>query len=266
MVDSKSLICTNHHCFDVARQGYVNWLSFSPKGNYDKQIFESRRIVVNSGFFEPLLDRISERITGARAAKAKPIKLIDAGCGEGSLLSRIGEKMAPRDVHDFLTGVDISKEGISSAAAAYNNLVWCVADIAKLPFASKQFDFILNILSPSNYSEFQRILSDDGMVIKVIPDRDYLQELRAVFYEGTNRRVYSNANTLDRFVHHFHLFKTERVNYKVVLEQRLIQALIRMTPLSWGTTQDRLQHAMKMDGAEITIDLTILYGTKKQPE
>ena len=31
LVDLKSLICTNNHCYDLARQGYVNMLSHALK-------------------------------------------------------------------------------------------------------------------------------------------------------------------------------------------------------------------------------------------
>nr|WP_261383929.1 hypothetical protein [Bacillus licheniformis] len=37
-------------------------------------------------------------------------------------------------------------------------------------------------MSPSNYAEFERLLSDDGIVLKVIPRSGHLKELRRFLY------------------------------------------------------------------------------------
>ena len=56
-------------------------------------------------------------------------------------------------------GFDISKDAIQLAASHYfDDAFWCVADLAHSPFAGEQFDAILNILSPSHYEEFGRLL------------------------------------------------------------------------------------------------------------
>lgn len=263
MVDFKSLICSNRHCFDLAKQGYVNLLPASLKTKYDKQMFESRKIIYQSGFFEPLLEKISERIINELHSQSEPAKILDAGCGEGSHLSSIQETIKSKTANDILSvGVDISKDGIYMAAKAYPHSIWCVADLSKFPFAGKQFNFILNILAPANYSEFQRILTDEGMVIKVIPESAYLQELRAIFYKETNRQVYANDNTLDLFKKNLFLLDVQRVKYVVTLDSSLVDPLLRMTPLLWGTTGEGLLNTQEMNLREVTIDLTILVGKK----
>ncbi|MEJ8546271.1 putative RNA methyltransferase [Brevibacillus borstelensis] len=259
-----SLQCASHHSFDLSRQGYVNVLSHGLKTKYDKQMFESRRLLYKSGAFQPLIDQISGKIIRTHESARTPLKLLDAGCGEGSHLSGIREKVIQSLAHDFLgVGVDIAKEGIYLAARDYPNMIWCVADIANCPFASKQFHFILAILSPSNYAECQRMLADDGMVIKVIPESGYLQELRAIFYGQGDHRVYSNDNTLARFSEAFELVESERLRYKWALEEALVEPLVRMTPLTWGSTEEGVQRVLGMNLAEITVDLRILYGKKK---
>ncbi len=72
--------------------------------------------------------------------------------------------------------------GIVSAAKQEREAIWCVADLAAAPFRNRSFDAILNILSPSNYAEFERLLSDDGIVLKVIPRSGHLKELRRFLY------------------------------------------------------------------------------------
>lgn len=264
LVELKSLICAHHHCFDISKQGYLNLFPHALKTKYDKSMFESRRVICRSGFFKPLNERISEKIIQEIKDKDEQIHLLDAGCGEGSHLASIQERINGATAKKSVgVGVDISKEGISMASRGYSKTIWCVADLAKCPFVTKRFHFILNILSPSNYSEFQRLIADDGMIIKVIPEGEYLQELREIFYEQTNKQTYSNNTTLARFKANFKLQDVERIRYRFALDETLLNPLIQMTPLTWGTTEDRLQRILEMNLREITVDLTILFGKKQ---
>lgn len=264
LIDSKSLVCAQYHCFDLSKQGYVNLMTHGIKTKYDKQMFDSRKRICNSGFFDPLMGRLSENIIHEEKFHGEPLKVLDAGCGEGSHLAHLGEKLKLKDKQSFVgVGVDISKEGISMAARENPHMIWCVGDLANCPLSNQQFQFILNILSPANYAEFQRMLSDDGRVIKVIPEIGYLQELREAFYLHTHRQAYENSQTRDRFLTYFHLLDSQRVQYRVTLDETLLEHLVYMTPLSWGTTADRLEFFFEMDIKEITIDLRILLGKKK---
>ncbi|WKB36597.1 rRNA (guanine-N1)-methyltransferase [Terrilactibacillus sp. S3-3] len=199
------------------------------------------------------------------------------------ILSLVGQRTAGSLLG---VGIDISKEGIAAAAREYPNHIWCAADIANAPFFSRQFDYILNILSPANSREFYRLLRDDGMIIKVIPESRYLMELRAVFYKETNRQVYSNKEVKKtRFSEHFDLIDSERLCYrfplkwggltemkqpaskwgdfqlngatphqKGVTSRSFIEPLIQMTPLSWGAAKDKVEKAHEMNLNDITID------------
>ncbi|MFC0390062.1 putative RNA methyltransferase [Paenibacillus mendelii] len=264
LVQYKSLRCNQNHCFDLSKQGYVNVLSVASKTKYDKRMFESRRVIYQSGFFEPMYAMICNKIIDERVTKREPIKILDAGCGEGSHLHNIQQGIEPHTSVPLLAvGMDISKTGIRHAAMEYPNAIWCVADLANSPFDNEQFNTILNILSPANYSEFKRMITDDGMVIKVIPGRGYLKELRSVLYEGTNKQVYVNDSAaLDHFQDHFELRDVQRVQYGFQLDEMQLQSLLHMTPLSWGTTEERLREAQEWKMKEITIDLTVLYGRK----
>lgn len=161
----KSLVCEKNHCFDLSKQGYLNLLSSVSKVKYDKRMFEARRLISKSGFFDPICSKISEIILEHIKPGESKISIMDAGYGEGSHLATVRSMLLQSLVCDILSvGVDISKEGILLSSKHYSNMIWCVADLAKCPFADHQFDYILNILSPSNYSEFRRMLSNDGVV------------------------------------------------------------------------------------------------------
>lgn len=58
----KSLVCENNHCFDLSKQGYLNLYPSTSKVKYDKRMFDARRLISTSGFFDPLSSKISEII------------------------------------------------------------------------------------------------------------------------------------------------------------------------------------------------------------
>ncbi len=263
LIDSKSLICNNNHCYDLAKQGYVNMLSHALKTKYDRQMFASRRIICRKGLFDPMINKIKNLIIAGALSRGEQLKILDAGCGEGSHLAMILEKVTQNSGTAPLgVGLDISKEAIIMASKEYKNIIWCVGDLAGAPFAGGCFDFILNILAPANYAEFKRMISPYGRVIKVIPGRDYLKELRDILYEQTDKQHYSNDDTLELFKSNFALQDVERVHYNVTLDRTWLEPLLQMTPLTWGATQERLLKAQQEELSHVTIDLTILAGEK----
>ncbi|NLM21888.1 MAG: methyltransferase domain-containing protein [Peptococcaceae bacterium] len=261
---SKSLICLKGHCFDISKHGYVNLLPHASKTKYDKQLFTSRQILSNNGLFDPLIQQLRSIIIKEAPSPNGFIKMLDAGCGEGSHLSHLHRELSTTGDQNVLgVGIDISKEGIYIASKDYPQLLWCVGDIADCPFQSKQFDVILNILSPSNYSEFQRLLIDQGMVIKVIPNSGYLKELRQLYFARTDKQTYTNNKTLKLFRDKLDLVAVQDLQYTRILDQVLIHHLVNMTPLSWSADETTRQKALAINSLEITIDLRILTGKKK---
>ena len=252
------------HNFNIARKGYINFLLKAVKTDYDKDMFHSRSIIHGSGFFDPLLDTLSNSIiNGIHKKDLSEVNILDAGCGHGShigqIINKIYEKL-DRDISGF--GVDISKEGILFASKQYFDILWCVADLTNLPFASKSFSVILNILSPANYDEFHRVLKDDGMLIKVVPGKDYLKELRNIFYEGTEKQEYSNDEVVKLFSNKFKVIDTIELKYDHQIDRDNLIHLISMTPLSWKVTDDKINKVMDMNIDSISVEFLIIIGQK----
>ena len=237
------LECSMHHSFDIAKQGYINMLTHSAASKYSKDLFESRKAIIDSGMYDVLEGKIIELMAAAKT-------VLDTGCGEGSHLARI---MAHRE--GIGIGIDIAKEGILAAARHYPEQIWCVGDLAKSPFAKTSFEAILNILSPANYEEFKRLLVPGGCVIKVVPQSGYLQELRAQLYADSAKETYSIEQTVERFRESFAEVMVERVTYKVPLASELVPALLEMTPMGWHKTE-----GTSITLREITIDVDVLVG------
>ncbi|MFJ7737052.1 putative RNA methyltransferase [Lysinibacillus sp. NPDC097287] len=239
-----SLVCTANHSFDVAKQGYVNMMTHAATSKYSKELFESRKAIIESGIYDLLEEKIADKIAGAKT-------VLDTGCGEGSHLARIMTQLDGA----IGVGIDIAKEGILTAARHYSEQIWCVGDLAKSPYAETSFDAILNILSPANYGEFKRLLTPGGCIVKVVPQSGYLQELRAQLYADSEKETYSNAQTVERFKESFAEVSIDRLTYTMPLAIELIPALLEMTPMGWHKTEDT-----EVALTEITIDLDILVG------
>ncbi|MCM3785018.1 methyltransferase domain-containing protein [Neobacillus mesonae] len=264
----KSLICPDGHLFDISKYGYINLLLRAHRTKYDKTLFRARKQLITDGKLEPLIHAIAtgmikvipDQFWGREAAK--PYMLLDAGCGEGSLLIQLRRRLMSLSERKWLgAGLDISKEGITLAAKEESDMLWCVADLARTPLKSNSFSFILSILSPSNYEEFDRLVRDDGVIVKVIPGSGYLQELRSRFYKHTAQQEYNNERTIRHFARHYQIICEEKVKYSLQLNAEEMALLIRMTPLSWGISEDMMREVLQQQ--QVTFDYHILYGKKK---
>lgn len=260
----KSFICSNNHTFDFTKQGYINLTTHPMKTKYSKELFKARRkLIAEDKFFEPLIQAIGEMI-GRQADKDKePLFILDTGCGEGSHLANICDKVSSNFGKTVTgVGIDISKEGVLAASKNYTNQIWTVPDLANTPFKDRQFDVLLNILSPSNYAEFNRLLKADGIVIKVVPRSGYLKEIREALFDNPVKQDYSNSETVDRFNENFRIMDSFRVHYTRKLNQPSIQSLMQMTPLTWSAKEKRIKLFAEREIAEITVDLEIIIGRK----
>ncbi|NLY92044.1 MAG: methyltransferase domain-containing protein [Firmicutes bacterium] len=261
---TNSVICRDGHNFDLAKQGYINLLLKQGKSEYDRKLFAARKVISNSGFFDPMRHKISELIYETGAGEGwSTTGLLDAGCGEGSHLAQIISDLNEKGLPGLLgVGIDLSKEGIRLAAKDYQNIIWCVADLTKLPLQNGQFEVVLNILSPANYGEFKRVLKERGILIKVIPASNYLIELREILYRGTDRELYINDSVIRLFAGSFQMIRQERINYKVLLKEENLEHLIKMTPLTWNASHQQLEEIMKVGLKSITVAFDVLVGRK----
>ncbi|WP_255286951.1 hypothetical protein [Bacillus toyonensis] len=131
------------------------------------------------------------------------------------------------------------------------------------PYTYRQFDVILDILSRSNYAEFNRLLNSDGLVVKIIPQSDYLKELRGILFDEPEKQVYSNVETLKRFNENFEIIHSSRLYYTQFLNNSAVQLLAKMTFLTWSTTEEKIKPLLERNSLEVTVDLQVLIGEKR---
>ncbi|MFO8069651.1 MAG: methyltransferase domain-containing protein [Alkalibacterium sp.] len=247
VIEGYQLSCTNKHSFDLSKKGTLHFLLKPSKSEYSRPMLLSRQRIAKMGFWQPMLDTLYSSIGNKKGV------VLDVGCGEGAHSAYLREEGLAGPVIAF----DISKEGVNLGAATYEDIFFLVADLAQSPFATAQFDTILNILSPSNYEEFNRLLKPGGQVIKVIPGKDYLKELRA--FQPKENQTYSNKEVKDKFMTHYPKATEHQVRYSVELNDEEVKDFLDMTPLGWHIEASQKQ----ADSLHrITVDMVILVGEK----
>ena len=107
-------------------------------------------------------------------------------------------------------------------------------------------------------------MKDDGILIKVVPGSNYLKELRDIFYQGTDKSIYSNDEVIGLFGDKFDIVNIGGIGYNHKIDQEGLMHLIRMTPLSWAATEEKIQQALDMNTSNISVDFTVIVGQKKK--
>lgn len=247
-----SLKCNNRHSFDLAKFGYVNLApQIKQSANYDKENFQNRQQILESGFYHAILEAVSDLLANSETSTT----VLDIGCGEGFYSRKLQESHPDKTFYAF----DISKDSVQIAAKSEPNWAvnWFVGDLARLPIKDASMDILLDIFSPANYGEFRRVLSQNGILIKVIPTENHLKEIRQTVQDQLTKKDYSNQEIKEHFQEHFIIqsIQTASLTKSITAEQR--QALLSMTPLLFHVDQSKIDWSQL---TEITIEAEILVG------
>ena len=199
-----SLKCNNRHSFDLAKFGYVNLApQIKQSANYDKENFQNRQQILEAGFYQAILEVVSDLLSNSKNAKT----ILDIGCGEGFYSRKLQENHSEKTFYAF----DISKDSVQIAAKSEPNWAvnWFVGDLARLPIKDASMNILLDIFSPANYGEFRRVLSKDGILIKVIPTENHLKEIRQKVQDQLTKKDYSNQDIKEHFQGHFTILSNQ---------------------------------------------------------
>lgn len=234
--------CENNHSFDISKQGYINLLLNSKNSGDNKEMINSRYAFLNKGYFEKLAIEIANVIGDIEVNK-----ILDIGCGEG-YYNRV--LLSKKDYN--IVGIDISKEACLKASKLSKDIMYVVASSNNLPFEDNEFDLILNIFAPHNEEEFTRV--SNRYILKVIPNKEHLLELKQVLYEDVLIKDEKKLNFKE-----FEEVLSKHVKYQVMVDD--LYELFKMTPYFYKTKYD-MQTFEDNKNVMITCDFLILLYKK----
>jgi 23S rRNA (guanine745-N1)-methyltransferase len=255
-VSDYQMICVNNHHLNINKHGYVYFLQRGVQSEYDRQMLVSRRALLNAGLFKKIIETIVDLMP------ADPQTVLDVGTGEGTPLEQIRRLRNGAD--QAYVGFDISRAGVQLATQLDPELFFCLADLRRLPFAGSSFTSVIELFSPSDYQEFERVLADGGTIYKVIPTENYLHEMRELLYPSTDQHQhYDNSAVKQLFKEHFAKTMVKNINYQFDVPAKLRSAMIQMSPLHWGRNVRKLTEQEIQQLTTVTVDVDLLIGRQK---
>lgn len=239
--------CPVGHCFDVAREGYVNLLPANRRHSRapgdDKEMAAARTRFLEGGWYGPLRDTLC-RLAG-QYAPASPV-LLDAGCGEGWYTQALAEVARARGGRT--AGVDLSKPSVKKAARRCADGEFAVGTVYHLPVAAASVDMLVNCFSPLAAEEFARVLRPGGIFLYVVPGPRHLWGLKEILYE----KPYENEEKQEEYSG-FRYREVVPVEGMFTLPDRQsIADLFHMTPYYWKTPRSGMERLKALDTLAVT--------------
>lgn len=245
-LNSNALQCENRHCFDIAKEGYVNLLTGSKAGALigdNKDMAKSRKSFLDKGYFSPLAQGLAEI-----AKSNSPETVLDICCGEGYYTAFIKEKVSAE-----IYGFDISKEMVRLAAKRKSGAHFFVANMADIPLADASIDLAFHLFAPFCEKEFARVIKPGGLLISVCPGKRHLFEMKAKLYDSP----YENEEAAPR-IEGFETEKAQNITANIKLDcQEDIDSLFRMTPYYYHTSAADKEKLKAIESLETQTDFYI---------
>ena len=242
--------CANNHCFDKAKEGYVNLLPVQKKHSKDpgdnKLMMQARRDFLEAGFYQHLSDRVNQLVSDY--LPHQQTSLLDLGCGEGYYTGRL----ASSNPHLVVNGLDISKTAVRLASKRNKQIEFCVASAFELPFADLSFDAVLRIYAPSQAEELARVLKTDGLLITVSPGPRHHWFLKTLIYRQPEE--HGEADTKIAGFERIHVERLESV--MSLSDMKNIDDFLNMTPYAWKLSEEDKKQ-LSNSGLDCELDFKI---------
>lgn len=251
MKQERTYTCPKRHCYDIAKEGYVNLLPANRKHakdpGDDKGMTDARNRFLEGGHYAPLREQLC-RI----AVERKPRTLLDSGCGEGYYTARVYAALKQAGVNVECAGVDLSRSALKKAARRDKSVEFAVASVYHLPVADCSADMLINCFSPLALEEFRRVLKPGGTYLYVVPGARHLWELKQVLYE----KPYENAEEETPY-EGFTYEAIIPVEFAMDLDAGALGDLFRMTPYYWKTPREGAERLAALEQLKVTASFRI---------
>lgn len=253
-LEGKSVKCRQGHCFDFAKEGYLNLLPVHRKNSKDpgdsKEMMQARRSFLEGGHYAPLVNHIKETI---ETHCPNPKSMLDLGCGEGYYTDQLFS-----DTQNVL-GFDIAKNAIRAASKKYSNALFFVGSIYNIPIKPLSIDLAMSIFTPLDSKQIANILSEQGVFMVVSSGANHMKEIAEFIYEKFKPHEYA---PIDKLSEDFDLMSSEDCSFTVKVENSQdAMNMVKMTPYFWSMTQR--SNDMETIPLEVTAHFKISIFSKK---
>ena len=245
-LQDRSFVCEKGHCFDIAKEGYVNLVTGSKSGALigdNKDMARSRKAFLDKGYFSSLSDALCNIIGSIHAES-----VLDICCGEGYYSEKIADTLSCS-----VYGFDLSKEMIRLAAKRKSKAEFFVANMADIPIADNSIDCAIHLFAPFCEKEFLRVIKQGGYLISVCPGAKHLWEMKAAIYD----KPYENEE-VSPDLQGFTLEKsTNAVSHITLTDNNNIDSLFKMTPYYYHTSAQDKAKLLSLDTLTTCVDFYI---------
>lgn len=248
LLKARTFRCPQNHCFDLAKEGYVNLLpvqfKHSKEPGDNKAMVNARRAFLEQGYYQPLLNKLLDIY---HTYGQKTANLFDAGCGEGYYTHQ--HKTEENTVY----GIDIAKEAVKKAAKKYQQCHFSVGTLSQLPFEDNFFDWMISIYAPILEQEFTRVLNKQGYFLTVTPAQRHLIELKEKIYQEAKEHDVERQP-----IEKLSLVHQETLSYSMQLKTGDdILNLLSMTPFAFKASEQVKHHLAQLHNFQCQADFLI---------
>ncbi len=254
--------CGTGHSFDCAREGHVHLLPVQHKRSRDpgdsKEMVAARRRFLAAGHYQPLAAAVcGSLLQEAPAAQDipqaadAPLRVLDAGCGEGFYLRALA---AATTRPLALLGLDISKWAVLAAAKLQREATWVVGSNANLPVQAGTLDRVLCLFGFPVYPQFHRVLAPGGLLLQVDPGPGHLLQLRELIYP----QLKPERDTPPAVPEGFVLLRETPVRFDVTLATpQEIADLLLMTPHLFRASAEGKARVAALQTLDLRVDVRL---------
>lgn len=252
-LEHKTYRCIDNHCFDIAKEEYVNLLPINSKKSKlpgdNSQMIQARRSFLGAGYYQRLAERLSNIITELLNSRTD-VNILDLGCGEGYYTGLIS---GSTDKSYNYSALDISKVAVKYGSKRYKDVNFCVASAFNMPIESDSIDLLYRIYAPSSDTELERVIKKGGYLVTVTPGDRHLYNLREIIYDKVlNLSTKSDESDI------FSVIGQESLHYNMhIKEQQSMSNLIDMTPFGWKIKPEDRETLLSQGTWDIECDFTI---------
>ncbi len=243
-LEGKSYKCQNNHCYDIAKEGYLNLLLSKTNCGDQEVLVKSRINFLNKGFYDNLLVSLKEEL-------GKATNVLDCGCGVGYYSHKLSDSFN-------ITGIDISKEAVRRAAKQDKISSYIVCSSNSIPIRKNHFDAAYVIFAPLFEESLNDLIKNKGKLIVVHPGDKHLYQIKEKIYNYPYYNTKPNLN-----LNFFDLEKEYKITYEIKLHNDDLHNLIGMTPYLYKTNKTDLDKINNLNELTVTVDFLVTVYSKK---